>query len=116
MDPLTEAMNMLDEAVALIQEFVAQSQAKGNANNLEKKAELLAAKSGMSFTKASGMIKEASEKGNDPDLLIKTAEETNRHSPFGRVASPERELSKTGSVAQDKYLEAEAAIEDELSL
>lgn len=70
----------------------------------------------MSLTKASGIIKEASEKGTDADLLIKTAEETKQYSSFGRVASQEKELSKTGSIAQDKFLEMEAAIEEELGL
>jgi UDP-galactopyranose mutase len=116
MDPLAAAMQLLDEAVALIQELVAQNQSKGNDKSLEKKAELLAAKSGMSLTKASGIIKEASEKGTDADLLIKTAEETKQYSSFGRVASQEKELSKTGSIAQDKFLEMEAAIEEELGL
>lgn len=116
MEELKVALDMLDKACAIIQELVAQLQSKGQSEDMSKKAEELAAKTGMSYEDASGIIKEASEKGTDADLLIKTAEETKQYSSFGRVASQEKELSKTGSIAQDKFLEMEAAIEEELGL
>ena len=117
MDPaLEKALGYLDQSAALIQELVAQLQSKQQEKNMSKQAEVLAAKTGLSFESASGMIKEAEEKGTSTDMLMKAAEMINRNSPFGRVASPERELTKTGSVAMDKYLEREQAIQDELGL
>jgi len=117
MDPaLEQALNMLDQSAAIIQELVAQVSAKQQEKNMSKQAEVLAVKTGLSFESASGMIKEAEEKGTTPEMLIKAAEMINRNTPFGRVASPEHELTKTGSVAMDKYLEREQNIIDELGL
>ena len=117
MDPaLEKALGMLDQAAALIQELVAQFQSKQQDKNMSKQAEVLAVKTGLSFETASDMIKEAEEKGTSLEMLTKAAEMISRNTSFGRVASPERELTKTGSVAMDKYLDREQAIMDELGL
>jgi hypothetical protein len=117
MDPaLEKALAMLDQASALIQELVAQLQSKQQEKNMSKQAEVLAVKTGMSFEAASDMIKTAEEKGTTVEALTKAAEMINRNTPFGKVASQERELTKTGSVAMDKYLDREQAIMDELGL
>lgn len=117
MDPaLEKALGMLDQAAALIQELVAQNQSKQQEKNISKQAEVLAAKTGLSFESASDMIKEAEEKGTSSEMLVKVAEMLKQNTSFGRVVSPERELTKTGSIAMDKYLEREQAIVDELGL
>lgn len=117
MNELEAALNLLDECVAVIQELLAQNQSKGQqSQDMSKKAELLAAKSGMSFQRASGIIKEASDKGVDADVLIKTAEETRNSMSFGKVASYDNQLTKTGSTAIDKFLDLEADLKAEFGL
>ena len=116
MEELKVALDMLDKACAIIQELVAQLQSKGQSEDMSKKAEELAAKTGMSYEDASGIIKEASEKGSSTDVLIKAASIVRNHDSFGRVASVEREFAKTGSVATDNFLEKQAALMDELGL
>jgi hypothetical protein len=116
MDPaLQQSLELLDNAAAVIQELMAQLQAKSQQSNMTKKAEELAIKSGVSFDEASDIIKTASDHGTDADTLIKAAGFMNRNASFGRVASEEQSsITKTGSVATDKYLEKEAALMDEL--
>jgi hypothetical protein len=116
MDPLAQAMNLLDQAAAVISELVAQNQAKSSERDVEKKAEFLAAKTGVSFEDASAMIKTASEDGSSIDSLIKAAQFIHRNAAFGKVAGIPYTESKTGSMAIDSYLEKEAELLSELGL
>lgn len=118
MDPaLEQALSMLDQAAAIIQELVAQQQSKQPEQNMNKKAELLAVETGLSFDAASDMIKQAEETGTSVDLLVKVAQASRRNNSFGKVASlEEKGFTKTGSVAMDKYLEREMEIQSELGL
>lgn len=115
-EALQQALALLDESCALIQELVAQLQAKQGGQDMTKKAESLAAKMNVSFEEASDMIKEASEKGADVDLMIKQASLLNRTQSFGRVASEDYQMTKTGSAAMDKFQEREAQILSELGI
>lgn len=116
MDPLQTALDMLDKACALISELTAQVQSKQSEKDMTKKAESLASKGNLSFDAALDMIKQA-EANNDPaDMLIKAAEQFNRFKPFGKVASDNSDLTKTGSTAMDKYKEREAELADSLGL
>ena len=117
MDPLQQALDMLDKAAAIIQELVAQVQSKGQQQDMSKKAESLAAKTGMSFRAASDMIKEAEESGSNLDAVMKAADLfTAKNFTFGKVAGVEKEMNKTASMAMEKYAEREAALLDELGL
>lgn len=114
-EALQQSLQLNDQAAAIIQELVAQLQSKSKQSDMSKKAEELAVKSGVSFTEASDIIKTAGEHGTDADSLIKTAEFMNRNKSFGKVASEEQtRVSKTGSLAEDKFLEKQAALMDEL--
>jgi len=116
-ESLQQALDMLDKAASIIQELVAQVQSKGQQQDMSKKAESLAAKTGMSFNAASDMIKEAEEKGSNLDAVLRAAELfTERRFSFGKVASEDRSLTKTGSIAMDKYQEREAELMDSLGL
>lgn len=115
MDPaLQQALDMLDKAAAIIQELVAQVQSKPQQEDMSKKAESIAAKTGMSFNAANDMIKQASENGTSVEAILKAADLFTNKFSFGKVASTETELSKTGSIAMDKYQERELALMDEL--
>lgn len=114
MDPLQEALQIIDEAAATIQELVAQLQSNGKESQMSKKAEEVALKLGVSYQEASDMIKTAGEQGENIDTLVKAASFMQRNTAFGKVYTEESTIVKTGSVAQDKYLEKEAAILEEL--
>ncbi len=117
MDPLQQALDMLDKSAAIIQELVAQVQSKGQQQDMSKKAESLAAKTGMSFSAASDMIKQAEENGSNLEAVLKAADLFVSARPsFGKVAGVERNTSTSGSVAMEKYAEREAALLDELGL
>jgi len=119
MDETTQqCLDMLDEAAAIIQELVAQVQSKGNQPDMNKKAELLAVKTGISFTEASDMIKKAEESGSNLEAVLQAADffVSRSNASFGRVAGEENNLVKTGSASLDKYQEREAALMDELGL
>ena len=113
-EALQAALDMLDKAAALIQELVAQLQAKGQEKDITKKAESLAVKMNVSFDRASDMIKEAELKGSGSDSLIAAADLLTRETSFGKVASEERSIEKTGSVAIDKFKERESELMAEL--
>ena len=115
MDPLQEALQMLDEAAAIIQELVAQVQSKGKPEEMSKKAEEVALKLGVSFEQASDMIKVASESGDSIDSMVKLASLMKKNVSFGSVYTEEATFTKTGSVAQDKYLAREQELLDELN-
>lgn len=116
MDPLAQAMDLLDNAAAVISELVAQLQAKSSEKEVEKKAEFLAAKTGVSFEDASAMIKTAGENGSSVESLIKAASFMSRNATFGKVAGTPYTESKTGSTAIDSYLEKEAELLSELGI
>ena len=116
MDPLQEALAMLDKSAAIIQELLAQLQAKnGGGKNIEKQAEYIAAKTGRQYSEVADMLKEASEKGVDSDFVSKILEKTSKSfDSFGKVASIESSIQSSGSAAIDKYKEREAALMDSL--
>ncbi len=116
MDPLQQALQMLDEAAAIIQELMAQSQAKQKPEDMSKKAEEVALKLGVSYDQASDMIKTASISGENIDALVKAASFMNRNNAFGKVYTDENQIAKTGSAATDSFLEKQAALLDELGL
>lgn len=116
MDPLQEALQMLDEAAAIIQELVAQNQSKGQQEDMSKKAEEVALKLDVSYEQASDMIKTANESGENIDTIVKAASFMKRNTGFGKVYTEERQIPKTGSQATDSFLEKEAALLDELGL
>lgn len=116
MDPLQQALQLLDESAAIIQELVAQLQAKGQQGEMSKKAEEVALKLGVSYDQASDMIKVASDSGESIDSLVKAASLLQRNNGFGKVYTEEKTFSKTGSHAVDSYLEKEAAILEELGI
>ena len=117
MDPLQNALQLLDEAAATIQELVAQAQSSGSEDKMSKKAEEVALKLGISHEQASDIIKTASESGENLDALVKAASFMKKANPsFGSVYTEESTITKTGSVATDKYLEMEQSILEELGL
>jgi hypothetical protein len=116
MDPLQEALQMLDEAAAIIQELVAQVQSKGSQEDMSKKAEEIALKLGVSYDQASDMIKTAGDKGENIDSIVKAASFMSKNIGFGKVYTEENTIPKTGSKAQDNFLEKQAALMDELGL
>lgn len=116
-EALQQALQLLDNCAAVIQELTAQLQSKSQQSDMSKKAEELAIKSGVSYDEASDIIKTASEDGTSADALIKAAEYMSRNKSFGKVFSDENtSFTKTGSVATDKFLEKEAALMDDLGL
>lgn len=116
-EQLQQALQFLDNAAAVIQELVAQLQSKSQQSDMSKKAEELAVKLDVSFNEATDIIKTASDQGTDTDALIKAAEFMKRNTSFGKVASEEQTyVSKGGSLAEDKFLEKQAALMDELGL
>ena len=117
-EALKAALDLLDKGAAIIQELVAQLQAKSQEKDMTKKAESLALKTGISLERASGMIKEAEEKGEDSDVLLRAAEllKKEKDTSFGKVASEENHIQPTGSKAIDKYLEKEAELLSELEI
>ena len=86
MDPaLQQALDMLDKAAAIIQELVAQVQSKPQQEDMSKKAESIAAKTGMSFNAANDMIKQASENGTSVEAILKAADLFTNKFSFGKV-------------------------------
>lgn len=71
MDPLQDALQMVDEGAAIIQELMAQLQAKGQQQDMSKKAEEVALKLGVSYDQASDMIKTAADSGDNIDAIVK---------------------------------------------
>lgn len=115
MDPLEQALSMLDESCAIIQELVAQLQATSNQDTMSKKAEELAVKLGLSFDDASDIIKVAGTNG-EIDSFVKIAEKLKNNVSFGSVYEENRTISSSGSAAIDNYIEKQAAIMEELGL
>ena len=119
-----ELLAKLDNAVSIIQELCAQlQQARSNGgkekNDIDKKAEFLAGKAGISYGKAQSLIKQAAEKNVPVESLLDlvgTLVEDRHFTPFGRVASDERGFSKTASSAEAKFKEMEAQLLEEISL
>lgn len=116
MDPLAQALELLDNAAAIISELVAQQQSKASDKDVEKKAELIAVKTGLTFEQASDMIKVAEAEGTDIDVMIKAASFLSKNATFGKVASNNYVEPRTGSNAIDSYMEKEAALLEELNL
>jgi hypothetical protein len=102
-EELEQALQLLDEGAAIIQELTAQLQSKGQAtNDMSKKAEILASKTGISFNQAREIVKTASESGSSVDAMIDMADNLNKHGAFGKVASDDG-INKTGSLAADRF-------------
>lgn len=119
MDPLEQALQFLDQAAAIIQELLAQLQAKGapgDKKDMNKQAEFIASKTGRQYSEVAGIIKQAEEKGIDVSVITELFDKTSHgFSDFGKVASFENTVISSGSTAIDKYKEREAALLDSLS-
>lgn len=117
-EALNNALNLLDKAVAIIQELMAQAQnnKKEEKPDVTKTAEEIAVKTGLSIEDASAIIKTASA-GQDADSLVKLANSLKKsiNTSFGRVSSDYNELSKTAS-ADEKFKAAEAEIMADLGI
>lgn len=116
MDPLQDALQMVDEGAAIIQELMAQLQAKGQQQDMSKKAEEVALKLGVSYDQASDMIKTAADSGDNIDAIVKAASYLNRNTAFGKIVEDNNPIPKTGSQATDSFLEKQAALLEELGL
>jgi uncharacterized protein YoxC len=111
---LQQALQIIDEGAAIIQEMTAQLQQKSqHSEGLNKKAEQLAGKVGVSYEEAENMLKEAQENGG-ADAMLKIADTLSRKVSFGRVAG--EEMTKTASNADNKFHERQALIMEELGL
>lgn len=117
-EALNNALNLLDKAVAIIQELMAQkdNKQKETKDDVTKTAEEVAVKTGLSIEDASAIIKSASD-FKDADSLVKIANTLKKsfNTSFGKVAFEEKELSKTAS-ADEKFKNAEAELMAELNL
>lgn len=118
-EALNNALGLLDKSVAIIQELMAQNQAgqKQEKNDINKTAEQVAAKTGLSIEDVSDIIKTASATNKDADTIIKLANTFKKslNTGFGRVAIENEGLSKTAS-ADEKFKNAEAELMAELNL
>ena len=113
---LQQALQIIDEGAAIIQEMTAQLQQKTqHSEGLNKKAEQLAGRIGVSYEEAETMLKEAQENdGNGADAMLKIADTLSRKVSFGRVAG--EEMTKTASSADDKFRERQAIVMEEIGL
>ena len=115
-DPLRDALQLLDESAAIIQELTAQIQSKGKDEDMSKKAEEVAVKLNVSFSQASDMIKTASESGESIDAMVKMATIMRQNRSFGSVYTEDKVIPLSGSKAIDSFIEKQAALMDELGL
>lgn len=122
---LNQSLDMLDESTSIIQELLAQNQQlqsqKGGskpADSIDKRAEVFASKTGLSYKEAEAMIKEAEERQLPVDTVLEmmgtVAQRNNRaFASFGKVASEE---PMSGSSAEARFKDMQEELLSELGL
>lgn len=123
---LNQALDMLDESTSIIQELLAQNQQlqsqKGGSkpsDSIDKRAEVFASKTGLSYKEAEAMIKEAEERQLPVDTVLEmmgtVAQRNNRaFASFGKVAS--EEPMNSGSNAEARFKDMQEELLSELGL